>query len=183
MKTHKPRLLDLCCKSGGASKGYADAGFDVTGLDIEPQPKYPFRFIQAEALEYLATADLSEYSVIAASPHCQGYKKRGAHMKRKDGSERPKQIDQFRAMLESIGLPYVIENVVDAPLLNEPLFGPQTIMLCGTMFGLSTPNGAELQRHRKFETNWPCPLPPPAVMDGRESLASMAATREIGDGL
>jgi DNA (cytosine-5)-methyltransferase 1 len=155
----KRKLLDLCCRGGGCSRGYADAGFEVVGVDIEPQKSYQFEFHQADAFEF-APKHWKEFDAIHASPHCQGYRNRGAHMKRKDGTERPKQIDQFREMLESFGLPYVIENIVGAPLEDSPLFGVRRVMLCGTMFRLGTQCGAELQRHRLFEINWDCPMPP-----------------------
>lgn len=156
----RPKLLDLCCRAGGASRGYADAGFEVVGVDIEPQKDYPFEFHQADAFEF-ARRNWREFDAIHASPHCQGYIRRGGHMKRKDGTERPRQVEEFREMLEAFGLPYVIENVTGAPLIDNPLFGTRRIMLCGTMFQLRTPCGAELQRHRLFELNWDCPMPPP----------------------
>lgn len=154
------KILDLCCRAGGASRGYADAGFDVVGVDIEPQRDYPFEFYQADAFEF-ARCHWREFDAIHASPHCQGYIPRGDHMKRKDGTEKPRQVEEFREMLEGFGLSYVIENVSGAPLIDQPLFGTRRIMLCGTMFELKTPCGAELQRHRLFELNWECPIPPP----------------------
>lgn len=130
----KLRLLDLCCKAGGCSAGYYRAGFDVTGVDIEPQPHYPFRFIQADAL----TFDLSEYDVLHVSPPCQGYSDLTQARGNKQNHELL--IEPFRTRLEASGKPYIIENVERAPMING-------INLCGAMFGL------RVYRHRKFESN------------------------------
>lgn len=137
----KPRCLDLYCKAGGASAGYALAGFDVTGVDIEPQKRYPFRFVQGDALEYVE-AHGHEYDLIAASPPCQAH----TSLQGRWGREYPDLIAATRAALIATGKPYVIENVVGAPLLNP-------LMLCGSMFGLT------IIRHRLFECSpqiwWP----------------------------
>ena len=132
-----PRLLDLFCGQGGAGMGYHLAGFDVTGVDIALQPRYPFAFVQADALEY-AAAHGCEYDVIHASPPCQGY----SQCMYLPVAHKPHLmlIEPTRAELASSGRPYVIENVEGAPLL-EPL------MLCGSMFGLG------VLRHRLFECN------------------------------
>ena len=143
----KPLLLDLFCKAGGAGMGYHRAGFDVTGVDISPQPNYPFRFIQADALEYVA-AHGTEYDVIHASPPCQHYSvmTRGRWQDRID--DHPDIIDEVRRLLVETGRPFIIENVGGARNL---LINP--IMLCGTMFGLQTRHGSQLRRHRYFELN------------------------------
>lgn len=121
--------------------GYHRAGFDVTGFDIKPQPRYPFAFVQCDAL----SVDLSCFDAVHASPPCQ------AHSSISNVSGRQQHhvdlIPETRALLEASGKPWVMENVVGAPL-REPF------MLCGTMFGLRTSCGAELQRHRIFESNW-----------------------------
>lgn len=129
--------------------GYHRAGFEVVGIDIEPQPHYPFEFHQADAL-----AVLSEYPwdqdwvAVHASPPCQAY----SNAQKLRGNVHPDLIGPTRELLESTGLPYVIENVVGAPL-RDP------VTLCGAMFGLRT------YRHRLFETNWELAAPehPPHV--------------------
>ena len=140
MPAGRPRLLDLFCGAGGASMGYHRAGFDVTGVDIEPQPNYPFRFIQADALGELWTG----FDAVHASPPCQAYSRLAAmHPER----EYPELIEPARALLCALGVPYVIENVEGAPL-HSPL------MLCGSMFGLGVERGY-LRRHRLFECSFP----------------------------
>ena len=132
-----PRLLDLCCKAGGCSMGFYQAGFEVVGVDIEPQPNYPFEFHQADAL----TFDLTGFDVVHASPPCPGYSQatsfhRGARKKH------PLLIPAFRERLQAAGCLYVIENVEKAkPHMHNP------VLLCGEMFGLRT------YRHRLFESN------------------------------
>lgn len=132
----RPKLLDLFCCQGGASVGYFKAGFDVVGVDIDPQPHYPFEFVQGDAIEY-AKEHAHEFDAIAASPPCQRYTK----AQRLHGNDHPDLIPLTREALCASDKPYVIENVQGAPLL-EPT------MLCGAMFGLRT------YRHRLFETNW-----------------------------
>jgi len=131
--------LDLFCCEGGAGMGYALAGYMVTGVDIVPRPRYPFKFVLGDALEYLE-AHGHEYDLIHASPPCQGYSHLtpDAHK-----SKYPKLIPKLREMLQQLGKPYVIENVAGA---RHELENP--VMLCGSMFGLRT------QRHRYFETNF-----------------------------
>jgi DNA (cytosine-5)-methyltransferase 1 len=141
----KPRLLDLFCGAGGCARGYYDAGFDVVGVDKEPQPNYPYEFHQADALEYLAavTADWplgAIFDVIHASPPCQRYIRSG----NVDREKHPDLLGPTRELLEATGLPYVIENVPGAPMRAD-------IVLCGSMFGL------EVRRHRWFESNVPIP--------------------------
>jgi DNA (cytosine-5)-methyltransferase 1 len=127
----RPVLLDLFCGAGGAAVGYHRAGFDVVGVDVKPQPRYPFPFHQADAL----TFPLDGYDVIHASPPCQAYTALAA----KDGRH-PRLIEPTRALLRAAGVPYVIENVPGAPLENP-------VMLCGTTFGLG------VRRHRYFESS------------------------------
>ena len=142
----RPQLLDLFCGAGGCAMGYHLAGFDVTGVDLAPQKRYPFAFVQADALDYLA-AHGHEYDAIHASPPCQGYS-RMRHLPWLKGREYPLLIAPTRALLERVGRPWVIENVEDAPLVG--------INLCGTMFGL------KVYRHRRFETSFFLLQPPHA---------------------
>jgi DNA (cytosine-5)-methyltransferase 1 len=144
----RPLLLDLYCCQGGAGMGYKRAGFHVIGVDIKPQPKYPFTFIQMDVLEYLRLGmPLSDWRrpvAIHASPPCQ----LDSDCQRLQGNEHPDLIGPTRELLERTGLPYVIENVKGAvPKLHDPQ------MLCGAMFELET------YRHRYFETNWPLEVP------------------------
>lgn len=139
-----PLCLDLFCCEGGAGTGYAQAGFSVVGVDIEPQPRYPFEFVKGDALEYLA-AHGRAFDFIHASPPCQGYSGLTPEAHR---VKYPKLIPALRAMLRDLGKPYVIENVAGA---RHELESP--VMLCGTMFGLRT------QRHRFFETSFPVAAP------------------------
>lgn len=138
----RPRLLDLFCCEGGAGAGYQAAGFDVTGVDILDQPRYPFAFRQADALEFL-TSHAAEFDAIHASPPCQGYLNLGAvNRARGRRYHHERLIGEVRELLIGSGKPYVIENVEDARLeLVDP------VRICGT--GLGRP----LRRHRLFESN------------------------------
>lgn len=135
----KPRLLDLFCGAGGAAMGYHRAGFDVVGVDIKPQPHYPFEFYQADALDLLEWGPSlpGTFDVIHASPPCQAY---SVAVTEKAGW--PDLLPQTRELLEATGLPWVIENVPGAPMRAD-------YMLCGSMFDLPG-----LRRHRLFETSW-----------------------------
>jgi DNA (cytosine-5)-methyltransferase 1 len=131
------KLLDLFCGAGGAAMGYHRAGFDVVGVDIKPQPHYPFEFHQADAFEYLAEHS-HEFDAIHASPPCQGYS-RLRHLPWLKGREYPLLIDATREALQATGKLWVIENVADAPLNGA--------LLCGAALGLN------LVRHRRFESS------------------------------
>jgi DNA (cytosine-5)-methyltransferase 1 len=143
--TKKYRILDLFCCAGGAGEGYARAGFEVVGVDIDPQARYPFQFIQADALT-LDQKFLAEFDAIHASPPCQSY----SDLAKRNGNadEWPRLIEPVRDMLLDTGLPYIIENVDGAPLLSP-------VVLCGTMFP-----GLRVLRHRLFETNFLMLAPP-----------------------
>jgi DNA (cytosine-5)-methyltransferase 1 len=130
----RPRLLDLFCGAGGAAVGYHRAGFDVTGVDIEPQPRYPFEFHQADAMTY----PLAGFDVIHASPPCQDYTRQ--YVPRAHGTGW--MLAATRDRLEAQQAPWVIENVPGAPMRAD-------YKLCGCMFSLPA-----LKRERWFQTSW-----------------------------
>ncbi|NBQ98159.1 MAG: DNA cytosine methyltransferase [Verrucomicrobia bacterium] len=160
VKGTKPRLLDLFCCAGGAGVGYKRAGFDVTGVDLSPQPNYPFPFIQTDALG-LTDDFLASFDAIHASPPCQSYS--DLAKRNKNADKWPRLIEPVRNMLKKTGLPYIIENVEGAPLISP-------IVLCGTMFPK-----LRVLRHRLFEANFhirtPAHKPHPKVhtFDRRKS--------------
>lgn len=127
------KALDLFCGAGGAAMGLHQAGYEVVGVDIRPQPRYPFRFIQADAM----ALDWTGYDLIWASPPCQAYTPLRALQK---GKEYPDLIAPVRERLIATGTPWIMENVPGAPMRYY-------ITLCGGMFGLRT------YRHRRFETS------------------------------
>lgn len=159
----RPLLLDLFCGAGGASAGYHRAGFDVAGVDAEPQPRYPFAFIRADALAVMETllagetlyADdrayvLADFAALTGSPPCQDYSKNMRHL----ASGYPRLIEPVREAFQAAGRPWVIENVAGAPLpAQDDLFGAHGTELCGSMFGL------RIYRHRLFETSFPVMAP------------------------
>lgn len=163
------RCLDLFCGSGGASMGLHRAGFDVTGVDINPQPHYPFKFIQGDAL----AQDLTGFDFVWASPPCQAFTAM-QHI-RKNADKHPDLIAPMRDKLTAWGGAWVIENVKGAPLRGA-------VMLCGTMFGL------RIVKHRYFETSFPLPcmlpLPPCDHRDvydpwhGKRDIREMKAAQD-----
>lgn len=129
----KPRLLDLFCAAGGASRGYAEAGFEVVGVDLRSVPDYPYEFHRADALEF----SLDGFDAIHASPPCQRFT-RGNRVGDQTSTS-PDLVEPIRARLVASGLPYIIENVEEAPV--------EGVFLCGSAFGL------KVRRHRIFESN------------------------------
>ncbi len=146
------RALDLFCKAGGATKGLQRAGYHVTGVDIEPQPRYcGDAFHQDDAMAWLRgeREPLASFDLIWASPPCQGYSK----TQKLQGREHPMLIEDVRQHLAASGAPYIIENVPGAPLRNP-------VTLVGSLFGLRT------MRPRLFECSFDVPFflaPTPAA--------------------
>ena len=176
----RPRLLDLYCCESGAAVGYHEAGFDVVGVDIKRQRRYPFEFHQADAVEF-ARAHAHEFDAIHASPPCQAHSSATNITGTRAGHACF--IDATRAALEASGLPWIIENVVGAPL-RAP------VMVCGSSLGM------KVRRHRLFEANFFLMVPPctcamlherkyfnPAKRDGSKIrfVGVYGATRFPGD--
>lgn len=164
--TSVPLILDLYCCQGCASRGYADAGFDVIGVDVAPQPRYPYGFMQGDALDVLR--NLVRYGLmlpdaVHASPPCQdhsvsmqfGLADRGTGHLLGDTIELLRQLEQRH------GIPWVVENVVSA---STTALMPGAVTLCGSMFGLGAHDSAGqwrvLKRHRLFLSSFPIKVPP-----------------------
>lgn len=178
----RPLLLDLFCGAGGASMGYHQAGFEVIGVDIAPQPRYPFRFIQADALHLtpgpLELVELNDIVCVHASPPCQPFTAYRRRDPDKVGEGYEDLIERARELLITLKnsnsqLEWVIENVGGAPLY-------QPIQLCGSSFGL------DIRRHRYFESSvriegkpcdheWQTPRFPPA-----SNRTNLRRTVEVG---
>lgn len=162
----KPRLLDLFCCEGGAGKGYADAGFDVFGVDIELQPRYPFPFERWDALAVLGElvgngGELvmhGKFDAIHASPPCQdhsvsqqfGLAERGTgHL-----------LGETIRLLRQLDIPWVVENVESRSVRD---LMPGAHRLCGSMFGLGAHDSRGqwrlLKRHRLFLASFPLDVP------------------------
>jgi len=143
-----PKLLDLGCGAGGATRGYQQAGFHVTGVDHRPQPHYiGDEFVLADMLE----VPLGGYDAIHASPPCQDW----SVLHRNYGAAAHGTgwlLEATLSRLRGQALPWVVENVVGAPL-------PSAIELCGASFGLGA-SGLDLNRHRRFQTSFPLLAPP-----------------------
>ena len=140
------KILDLFCCAGGASMGLHQAFPDaeIVGVDIDNQPRYPFTFVKADAVEY----PVGGFDLIWASPPCQGY---CALKVMPNAREHPLLIPVVRKKLQDAGKPWIMENVVGAPLEHP-------FMLCGSMFKLES-HGYQVRRHRLFETSFPVTVP------------------------
>lgn len=146
----RPTLWDFYCCAGGAARGYQRAGFRVIGVDNRPQPRYAGdEFIQADALELLASGRWRGGAAIHASPPCQVHS-RAKHLRQAQGGtcSSPDLVAATRVALRATGLPWIMENVEGAPMWPGPV-------LCGSMFGLG------VRRHRQFECSFLTPQPPP----------------------
>jgi DNA (cytosine-5)-methyltransferase 1 len=176
----RPLLLDLFCGAGGAAMGYSRAGFEVVGVDLAPQPRYPFEFHQEDALRLVDPDGLARFDAIHASPVCKRY---SAATPERARAGHPDQICLVRALLIASGKPWIIENVPGAPLRPD-------LKLCGCMFGLD-----ELERERWFETSWhamelrqPCHRVKPVISvtgtgatKSRQRYATFADWRRVMD--
>lgn len=152
----RPRLLDLFCGAGGCSVGYDRAGFDVTGVDIEPHPDYPYELIVADAMDVLAdTAFLARFDMVHASPPCPRY---STSTVMHDRSKHPDLVEPVRDRLAARGGSWVIENVPGAPM-------PAAVMVCGAAMGLRW-----IRRHRLFESNLPI-MSPGCACDHRGTVS------------
>ena len=141
------RLLDLFCGAGGAAMGYSRAGFEVVGVDVNPQPHYPFEFHQADAL----TFPLEGFDVIHASPPCQR-RSRATSWRGSRESWPDLLIPTLERLRSEACVPWIVENVPEAGALLPSL------LLCGTAFGLP------VIRHRRFGLSWDLPdLTPPCA--------------------
>jgi DNA (cytosine-5)-methyltransferase 1 len=138
----RPLALDLFCGAGGVSVGLWWAGFDVVGVDLSPQPQYPFTFVRANALS--PPFNIADFDYVWASPPCQAYTTMQRINTRSPKREHPKLLEPVRNMLAESGVPYTIENVPGAPL-KDP------VNICGSMFGL------RVRRHRLFESSFTVP--------------------------
>jgi DNA (cytosine-5)-methyltransferase 1 len=164
------RLLDLFSAAGGASRGYQLAGFEVVGVDIEPQPRYVGdHFCQADVMEVglaVLLRELGPFDAVHASPPCQLF----TSLHRATNAAHADLITPLRPLLEATGLPYVIENVPGAPLVSP-------VLLCGTMFGL------RIRRHRLFELHLEpdaLALLPPCTCRGRVANGELIGHRVAG---
>jgi DNA (cytosine-5)-methyltransferase 1 len=147
----RPRLLDLFSGAGGAAVGYHRAGFDVVGVDINPQPRYPFEFHQADAM----TFPLTGFDAIHASPPCQDHSPlSGIAGKHGTGWMLAATIQRLR----NFGVPWVVENVPGARM-------PGAFTLCGRAFGI-----VRLRRHRLFLTSFPMLVPPCGCHPSRQPI-------------
>lgn len=162
---NRPKLLDLFCCAGGAAMGYSRAGFDVYGVDIEDRVRYPFAFHLGDAIDVMAilnaggtvvfvhkdgtteTLSLADFAAVHGSPPCQQFTAYGRSDTKGWKDNYLDLVEPTREALIASGLPYIIENVVGAPLI-----GP--VMLCGSSFGL------DVRRHRLFESNVVMLTPP-----------------------
>ncbi|MFG3050928.1 SAM-dependent methyltransferase [Kitasatospora sp. NPDC048239] len=157
-------VLDTYGCQGGAGMGYWLAGYDVLSVDIADQPRNPFAFIQADAVQFIADHG-HLFDLLHASPPCQRY----TRCQKIRGREHPDLIAPTRAALEATGRPWVIENVEEArPELRDP------VMLCGAAFGLRT------YRHRLFEPGGGLAIAPPPHPAHNASNAKMG--RPVADG-
>jgi DNA (cytosine-5)-methyltransferase 1 len=179
------RILDLFCGAGGSAMGYRRAGFEVSGVDNVPQPRYPFEFNCLDALTMLRDAiatnlfERARIDAIHASPPCQAYSVTKSLVKTQDQEQvYPKLIGPVRELCKQIGVPYVIENVVGARAdMQDP------IQMCGSSVGRFTfwkEREVYLQRHRLFECSFPVEQLPCAHVKGGYRAVTVAGHGRMG---
>lgn len=136
----RPVIFDGFCCEGGIAEGFWQAGFNIVGVDKDPQPRYPFQFIQADVLDLLADPRfMAQFVAAHTSPPCQAH----SDLQKQSKLDYPDLIAPTRALLQALDLPYTIENVEGAPLIDP-------VTICGA----GVP-GVRVIRHRRFESNWP----------------------------
>lgn len=158
----RPALYDVYCGAGGSAYGYWLAGFCPRGIDHVPMPRYPFAFVQMDALDFLRRLIAGEYptpAAIHASPPCQNASR---VVLRSNRESYPKLIEPTRVLLDHLGIPYIIENVEGAPVVPY-------VKLCGQTFGL------RVFRHRWFESSVMLLAPRHVKHNGHTNTGSIAA--------
>jgi len=171
----RPKLLDLFAGQGGAARGYIDAGFDVTGVDLaDHSARYPGDFIQGDAIAFLANRG-RDFDAIHASPPCQGYSIATAGNPEARGKHK-RLIAATRELLILAGRPWVIENVEQA---KSQMVDP--VLLCGRQFGLESLDAdglpLVLDRHRLFESNLRLAAPAHPKHDTRQVAGVYGGSR------
>lgn len=136
--TELPRILDMYCGDGGAAMGYHQAGFEVVGVDIRERHRFPFRYVQGSVLKLRPAWIRKNFQAVHASPPCQAHTTLKSMHGEAGEYHHKDYLPETRELLEDLGLPYIIENVPGAPLIDP-------VQLCGSAFGLA------LRRHRLFE--------------------------------
>lgn len=140
----RPLLLDLFCCEGGASAGYVRAGFEVLGVDIAPQKRYPYRFLQADALGFLQwlmdSGAIRQFAAVHASPPCQHESTLKSMVTHYYPDLLAPTRDALVKMGKETGIPWIVENVATAAM-------HQGIQICGTALGLN------VRRHRRFDSS------------------------------
>lgn len=163
----RPRLLDLFCGAGGAGMGYARSGFEVVGVDIEPQPHYPFEFHQADAMTY----PLDGFDAVHASPPCHDHSTVTGRNRKADGYKGTAwMLDGTVARLLPLSVPWVVENVEGATMPPSAYW----FRLCGSAFGL------DVRRHRRFASNVSVLAPPCAHQLQPPRFRSLDSRRKPG---
>lgn len=136
----KRRVLAAYSGVGGDTFGYQAAGFHVTGIDLQPQPRYCGNdFHQGDAVQFIREHG-HEFDLIHAGPPCQHDCTLTAGTNA-GKFQYPDLLEPTREALESTGRPYIIEQPPGRASKRMRI----DVTLCGEMFGLG------VIRHRNFE--------------------------------